>query len=84
MLLAEPRDLNLPAGANELNIIRNGKLAPRFSAYEEHERGPIDAERPQASPGCLSLERPLLLKNLNESQADSYGSALKRNRPRGE
>jgi hypothetical protein len=22
---------------------RNGKLAPRFSAYEEHERGTIDA-----------------------------------------
>lgn len=42
MLMAEPRDLNL-AGANELNIIRNRKLAPRFSAYEEHERGPIDA-----------------------------------------
>ena len=44
MLLAEPRHLNLPPGANELNIIRNGKLAPRFSAYEEHERGPIDAD----------------------------------------
>ena len=43
MLLSEPRDLNLPAGANELNIIRNGKLAPRFSAYEEHERGPINS-----------------------------------------
>jgi hypothetical protein len=43
MLLAEPRDLNLPAGASELNIIREGKLAPRFSAYEEHERGTIDA-----------------------------------------
>ncbi|MGZ5436074.1 MAG: hypothetical protein ACXWID_06645 [Pyrinomonadaceae bacterium] len=43
MLLAEPRDLNLPASANELNIIRNRRLAPGFSAYEEHERGPIDA-----------------------------------------
>ena len=43
MLMAEPRDLNLPAGANELTIIRNGKLAPGFSAYEEHERGTIDA-----------------------------------------
>lgn len=43
MLLAEPRDLNLPANATELNIIRNGKLAPRFSAYEEHERGSIEA-----------------------------------------
>lgn len=43
MLLAEPRDLNLPAGASELNIVRKGKLAPRFSAYEEHGRGTIDA-----------------------------------------
>ena len=43
MLMADPRDLNLPASANELNIIRNRRLAPRFSAYEEHERGPIDA-----------------------------------------
>ncbi|HEX6188614.1 MAG TPA: hypothetical protein VFZ40_11080 [Pyrinomonadaceae bacterium] len=44
MLMAEPRDLNLPAGASELNIIRSRRLAPRFSAYEEHERGPIDAQ----------------------------------------
>lgn len=44
MLMAEPRDLNLPAGATELNIIRNGKLAPRFSVYAEHERGTIDAD----------------------------------------
>lgn len=43
MLMADPRDLNLPAGADELNIIRNRRLTPRFSAYEEHERGPIDA-----------------------------------------
>ena len=43
MLLAEPRDLNLPATASELNIIRNRKLASGFSAYEEHERGRIDA-----------------------------------------
>ena len=43
MLLAEPQKLSLPAAASELNIIRNGKLAPRFSAYEEHERGAIDA-----------------------------------------
>jgi hypothetical protein len=27
---------------HELNIIRNRKLAPRFSAYQEHERGAID------------------------------------------
>ena len=43
MLLAEPGDLNLPANANELNIIRNRKLARRLSAYEENERGKIDA-----------------------------------------
>lgn len=43
MLLAEPKELNLPADANEINIIRNRRLAPRFSAYEEHERGAIDA-----------------------------------------
>ena len=43
MLLAEPRDLNLPATASELNIVRNRKLASGFSAYEEHERGAIDA-----------------------------------------
>ena len=43
MLLAEPKDLNLPASASELNIVRNRKLAPRFSAYEENERGSIDA-----------------------------------------
>jgi hypothetical protein len=43
MLLLEPRELSLPASASELNIIRNGKLARRFSAYEEHERGAIDA-----------------------------------------
>ena len=43
MLLSEPQELNLPADATELNIIRNGKLAPRFSGYEEDPRGPIDA-----------------------------------------
>jgi len=43
MLMAEPSDLNLPDNASELNIIRKGKLAPSFSAYEEHERGAIDA-----------------------------------------
>ena len=44
MLLAEPKDLSLPANANELNIIRNRRLARSFSAYEEHERGTIDAD----------------------------------------
>lgn len=43
MLLSEPKDLNLPADALELKIIRNGKLAPSFSAYEENDDGNIDA-----------------------------------------
>lgn len=43
MLLSEPKELNLPASATELNIIRNGKLARSFSAYEASERGPIQA-----------------------------------------
>src|ERR1700687_3982413 len=43
MLLSEPQDLGLPKDATELNIIRNKRLAPSFSAYEEDERGKIDA-----------------------------------------
>jgi hypothetical protein len=43
MLMGEPKDFNLPADATELNIIRRGKLAPRFSLYEETERGGFDA-----------------------------------------
>lgn len=43
MLMAEPKDLGLPASASELNIIVNGRLAPTFSAYEEDARGRIDA-----------------------------------------
>ena len=34
----------VPESASELNIIRNGKLARSFSAYEEHPRGAIEAE----------------------------------------
>lgn len=43
MLLAEPKEVGLPAGASELDIIDNGRLASTFSAYHEDERGPIDA-----------------------------------------
>ena len=42
MLMAELKDLGLPKDAGELNIIRNGRLAPIFSAYEEDEHGKID------------------------------------------
>ena len=43
MLMAEPKDVGLPASAKELNIIVNGRLAPSFSAYEQDDRGRIDA-----------------------------------------
>ena len=42
MLMAEPKDLGLPASASELNIIVNHRLAPTFSAYEEDARGRIE------------------------------------------
>jgi hypothetical protein len=35
MLLGEPKDFGLPKDAGELNIIRKGRLAPSFSAYEQ-------------------------------------------------
>jgi hypothetical protein len=41
MLMAEPRDFGLPKEASELNIIRNGRLAPAFSAYEVDDQGKI-------------------------------------------
>lgn len=41
MLMAEPRDLGLPKEAAELNIIRKGRLAPTFSAYEVNDHGKI-------------------------------------------
>lgn len=44
MLMGEPAQFRLPTAATELNIIRDGKLAQRFSAYEENERGRIDAD----------------------------------------
>jgi hypothetical protein len=43
MLLAEPKDVGLPANASELNVIVNGRLAPSFSAYDENEHGRIEA-----------------------------------------
>ena len=42
MLMGDPKDLGLPKDATELNIIRNGRLAPSFSAYEQDEHGKID------------------------------------------
>lgn len=35
MLLGEPKQFGLPKDAGELNIIRKGRLAPSFSAYEQ-------------------------------------------------
>jgi hypothetical protein len=43
MLLADPKDVGLPANATELNVIVNGRLAPSFSAYDENELGRIEA-----------------------------------------
>jgi hypothetical protein len=44
MLMGEPKEFGLPKAAGELSIIRNGRLQPGFSAYEESERGRIDAD----------------------------------------
>lgn len=43
MLMAEPKDIGLPASASELNIIVNGRLAPSFSVYERDDHGRINA-----------------------------------------
>ncbi len=43
MMMGEPKDFGLPKDAVELNVIRQGRLVPSFSAYEENERGRIDA-----------------------------------------
>jgi hypothetical protein len=43
MIMGEPKDFGLPKDAVELNVIQHGHLAPSFSAYEESERGRIDA-----------------------------------------
>jgi hypothetical protein len=42
MLMGEPKDFGLPKDATELNIIRNGRLMPTFSAYEQDEHGKVD------------------------------------------
>jgi hypothetical protein len=41
MLMDYPQSFGLPKSASELNIIRNGRLAPSFSAYEANEHGRI-------------------------------------------
>ena len=41
MLMDEPQNLRLPKDASELNIIRKGRLAPSFSAYEVSDQGRI-------------------------------------------
>ncbi len=43
MLLGDPEEFGLPKDAGELNIIRKGRLAPSFSAYEQDEHGRVDA-----------------------------------------
>ena len=43
MLMGDPKDFGLPKDATELNIIRQGRLMPTFSAYEQSEHGKIDA-----------------------------------------
>jgi hypothetical protein len=42
MLFSEPKDWGLPKDAGELKLIRNNRLAPTFSVYEESENGKID------------------------------------------
>lgn len=41
MLMDDPKDLGLSKDATELNIIRQGRLAPSFSAYDVNDRGKI-------------------------------------------
>jgi len=43
MLLGDPEEFGLPKDAGELNIIRKGRLAPSFSAYEQDNEGRVDA-----------------------------------------
>lgn len=42
MLMGEPKEFDLPKDATELNIIRHGRLASSFSAYEQQENGKVD------------------------------------------
>jgi hypothetical protein len=42
LLMSEPKDLDLPKEARELNVIRGHKLAPAFSIYAEDTEGKIE------------------------------------------
>lgn len=42
MLMSDPGDVDLPEDAGALGIIRDHKLAPSFSIYDEAETGKID------------------------------------------
>jgi len=42
MLMGDPKDFGLPRDASELNIIRNGRLAPTFSTYHQDDNGDVD------------------------------------------
>ena len=45
MLMDSPQNLRLPKDATELNIIRNGRLAPTFSSYQVAEHGTIHGDQ---------------------------------------
>lgn len=45
MLMDYPQNLHLPKDASELNIIRRGRLAPSFSAYEVNDQGRIKSDQ---------------------------------------
>ena len=47
MLMDYPKSFGLPKDASELNIIRKGRLAPSFSAYEVSEHGRIHGNQNQ-------------------------------------
>jgi hypothetical protein len=42
MLMGAPEDFDLPPDAAPLDIIREHKLAPEFSIYNEDEEGKIE------------------------------------------
>lgn len=42
MLMGEPKDFGLPRDATELKVIRNGRLAPSFSAYIQDDKGKVE------------------------------------------
>ncbi|HYX29214.1 MAG TPA: hypothetical protein VE863_11660 [Pyrinomonadaceae bacterium] len=45
MLMDYPKNLGLPKDASELNIIRNGRLAPTFSAFAVSEHGRVHGDQ---------------------------------------